>query len=160
MNVNETHIKICLNLIEDKLNWGSGKNWTTKDFKHLSEKIQKDTKVTLSVATLKRIWGKISYSSKPTITTLDALAQFIGFENWRSFENDQRNKSKLQPRRKSQALSFVPIGSLTKLGVLTAFLFLWGWSQFNASENRLEPLVFTDYQFSSKKWLGKEFPTL
>lgn len=158
MNVDKAQIESCLNLIEDKLNWGVGKNWTTKDFQHLSEKIREQTKVTLSVATLKRIWGKISYSSKPTITTLDTLAQFIGFENWRSFEQDQRDKNKLQPRGKSHALSFVPIGSLTKLGVLTTFLFLLGWSQFNASENRLEPLVFTDYQFSSKKMVREGVP--
>src|SRR5690606_28600948 len=31
-------------------------------------------------------WGKIKYDSKPTVTTLNALAKFNGFENWRSFQ--------------------------------------------------------------------------
>ncbi|PCJ97631.1 MAG: hypothetical protein COA50_04105 [Flavobacteriaceae bacterium] len=158
MDIDKAHIKSCLKLIENKLNWGSGENWSTKDFQNLSEKIQEETNVTLSVATLKRIWGKISYTSSPTITTLDALAQFVEFENWRTFEQRQRDESKSQSRKSSRAYSFVPIGSLTKLGVLISLLFLLGWSQFKVPENGLKPLVIEDYQFSSRKMVREGVP--
>ncbi|MEL6925773.1 MAG: hypothetical protein AAFO94_17135, partial [Bacteroidota bacterium] len=41
----------------------------------------------LSVTTLKRVWGKVNYQSSPSITTLDALARFIGHQNWVAFQN-------------------------------------------------------------------------
>jgi hypothetical protein len=34
---------------------------------------------------LKRIWGKVKYESRPTMTTLNTLARFIDFENWRAY---------------------------------------------------------------------------
>ncbi|HYF67752.1 MAG TPA: hypothetical protein VD884_06435 [Ohtaekwangia sp.] len=79
----------CRQLIEQKLGWGSSEIWTNQDFDVLSELIEKETKVTLSVATLKRIWGKVKYTSRPTTTTLDTLAQFIGYQNWRVFKLEQ-----------------------------------------------------------------------
>lgn len=39
----------------------------------------------LSVSTLKRLCGKVGYGSKPNTSTLDALAKYIGFEDWRTF---------------------------------------------------------------------------
>lgn len=76
----------CKTLIEEQLQWGNSDIWTNQDFETLSEKIEEVTKVNLSPVTLKRIWGKIKYESKPTITTLDTLVQFIGVENWRTFK--------------------------------------------------------------------------
>ncbi len=75
----------CRTLIEKKLGWGDPAAWATNDYELLGQKIQEVTNVNLSIATLKRIWGKIRYESRPTITTLNTLAQFLGFENWRAF---------------------------------------------------------------------------
>ncbi len=75
----------CRTLIEQKLGWGDPARWATNDYELLGQKIQEVTNVNLSIATLKRIWGKIRYDSRPTITTLNTLAQFLGFENWRAF---------------------------------------------------------------------------
>jgi hypothetical protein len=33
--------------------------------------------------------GKVKYESKPTITTLNALAKFMDFESWRDFRNSK-----------------------------------------------------------------------
>lgn len=76
----------CKSLIQAKLGWEDGGTWTNHDFQMLSEKIQTATNINLSVATLKRLWGKVKYESKPTITTLNTLSQFIGYENWRAFK--------------------------------------------------------------------------
>lgn len=82
-------VKKCLLIIEAKLTWGSSTGWTNYDFENLSEVIFVQTQVRLSATTLKRIWGKLKYDSKPTLTTLNTLAQFIGFEDWRSFKQSE-----------------------------------------------------------------------
>jgi hypothetical protein len=79
------YIEKCRELVEKRLAWGSSKNWQNQDFENLSERILEATEVSLSSSTLKRIWGKVSYNSTPHITTLNALAQFVGYENWRAF---------------------------------------------------------------------------
>ncbi len=84
-NSDDILLSKCLGLIEEKLNWGKSDAWTTKDFETLHDKIFEETKVRLSLATLKRLWGKVKYANKPTTTTLNTIAQFVGFENWRAF---------------------------------------------------------------------------
>lgn len=78
-------VKKCLNDIEATLNWGSSLQWSNYDFEKLSGAIEEKTGVLLSVTTLKRIWGKIKYDHSPTITTLNTLAKFLGFEDWREY---------------------------------------------------------------------------
>ncbi|AXE18684.1 hypothetical protein DR864_13435 [Runella rosea] len=75
----------CRALVEKKLNWGSSNDWSAQDFERLSERIAAETGVSLSATTLKRVWGKVKYDSVPTQTTLNALAQFLGYDNWRLF---------------------------------------------------------------------------
>lgn len=75
----------CLLHIEKNLGWGPSEKWTTLDYERLSEKIRQSTGVNLSVATLKRVWGKVRYESRPNATTLDTLARFAGFESWRNY---------------------------------------------------------------------------
>jgi len=81
-----SQITLCLQLIEQKLGWGSSADWATQDFERLSEKIALQTGVMLSISTLKRIWGKVKYESAPTLSTLNALASFLGHENWHVFK--------------------------------------------------------------------------
>lgn len=75
----------CRRRIEQQIALGASESWTTADYERLSEAILSKTGVRLSVTTLKRVWGKIRYDSSPTITTLNALAQYIGYANWQDF---------------------------------------------------------------------------
>lgn len=59
--------------------------WDTHDFKVLSESIHEETGTLLSISTLKRLSGRIHYKSKPNNSTLDALAMYTGYHDWRSF---------------------------------------------------------------------------
>lgn len=79
-------IKKCLKLIESKLNRGKSSEWTSYDFEKLSDDIQKNTGILLSVTTLKRLWGKLKYGNIPTTTTLNTLAKFAGYSDWREFK--------------------------------------------------------------------------
>ncbi|GAB3697373.1 hypothetical protein GCM10027592_21410 [Spirosoma flavus] len=76
----------CRQLIEEKVAWGNSEGWSTQDFEQLSERIAEQTNVALSVTTLKRVWGRVKYQSAPTATTLNALVQFVGYENWQQFK--------------------------------------------------------------------------
>jgi hypothetical protein len=88
----ESLIDKCLTGIEARLGWGDSGNWSNADFEKLSEVIQDKTGVALSVTTLKRIWGKVKYDNKPTVTTLNTLAQFSGFESWRVFVQQEEQQ--------------------------------------------------------------------
>jgi len=104
METDEQLLEKCKKLIEEKLGWGGSELWSHQDFKNLSDLIEEATNVRLSTATLKRIWGKVKYTSKPTITTLDTLARFIDIDNWRVFKlsnaeaNDQGHTAKTNAR--------------------------------------------------------------
>jgi len=85
-------VQQCLRRIEDNLGWGPSHEWHNDMFVELSEKIQKQTQVLLSPTTLKRLWGRVDYKSAPSITTLNTLAQYAGFQNWRDFKNQTKTK--------------------------------------------------------------------
>lgn len=87
MNKEATSLKKCRHLIEEKLAWGSSECWQNQDFENLSERIFEETRIQLSTSTLKRLWGKIPYDSTPNLGTLNALAQFAGYDNWRVFSS-------------------------------------------------------------------------
>ena len=78
-------VKQLLSIIEQQLDWGESSRWQGKDFELLNELILKKTKVSLSASTLRRLWGRVEYNHLPSGTTLDTLARFAGFENWRIF---------------------------------------------------------------------------
>lgn len=85
MQTDETLIQQVKKLFEEKTGWGDSGKWTNQDFLQLSELILEQTGVTLSHVTLKRVWGKVKYDSLPNTHTLNTLAQFLGYDNWRDF---------------------------------------------------------------------------
>lgn len=78
-------LRQCREEIEARLGWGDPGSWTSQDFETLSEQIFTDTRIRISVSTLKRIWGRVNYTSEPNTATLNALAGFLSYENWRAY---------------------------------------------------------------------------
>ena len=81
----DTLLRLCRKQIETKLGRGDSAHWTTSDFGRLGEEVFEQTGISLSVNTLKRIWGRIDYRSVPNPTTLNALAGYLGYANWHTF---------------------------------------------------------------------------
>lgn len=85
MTISNQHIIQLRDLVETsagiKIN-------TSGDLQRLSELIEERVGYTLSISTLKRIWGKMSNDNKPRIATLDILAQFCGLSNYLAFLSD------------------------------------------------------------------------
>lgn len=159
----------CRSLIETKLGWGSADTWATRDFQTLCDKIETETGINLSVATLKRIWGKVRYTSKPTITTLDTLARFIGYENWRVFRVEfgvdekivspvtgerqvqtETTQAQTKPVRRRSYRSLIL--ACATLVVFSVFFFFKLKSSGSARES------VPSYEFTSKKILSSEVP--
>lgn len=167
MKVSEDEILFakCLNEIERKLNWGNSDGWTNQDFEVLGEKILAETGINLSIITLKRLWGRIRYNSKPTITTLNALANFIGYENWRSFkqvygaktESDVESLNSMQTPGTENNTQKTKIGFIATIAAVTAAICLVGYFVLlkNPGFGKINPSRFS---FSSKKMISEGLP--
>lgn len=86
-------VELLKERIEEKVQWGKSDAWGNYDFEKLADMITEDTGVALSVSTLKRIFGRVNYSSSPSLTTLNTLSKFLKYEDWRDFSNSQTGKS-------------------------------------------------------------------
>lgn len=139
-------IKKCLHQIEEKLGWGSSDNWHNDVFIELSKNIHEHTNVLLSPTTLKRVWGKVNYNSNPSINTLNTLAQFSGFKNWRDFKNSFEQTSNAKVRPKYSLPKFKVLGVTIVLAGLVASILI----AMRTNDSHLRKQDFTDVTFSSR----------
>lgn len=59
-----------------------------KDFIFLERQIQGYTQATISVSTLKRMWGYVTSNSKPSRYNLDVLSRMVGYTDWEAFASN------------------------------------------------------------------------
>ena len=155
LETDELMLNECRRQIENKLGWEDGEKWSTRDFETLSHKIHDATGVSLSIATLKRIWGKIKYDSKPTSTTLNTLARYLEYEDWRDFKRGKglngsgEHKEVLRPPAKKLS----PIWGIGALVVIAGITGAWLLS--SKGTRRYDP---NDFTFSSRKVVDMGVP--
>jgi len=145
--------EILLGLIEQKLDWGTSDTWLTKDFESLSQRIFDETGVSLSVSTLRRVWGKVASTHLPSGTTLDTLAKFAGFEDWRFFlkhqsVNTNKTIASSSPVQPAPPLRYWKTAVPLLFGIV--ILSLTGIIAFKNSKGRVKRLEVPTYRFSSK----------
>lgn len=58
---------------------------TPTDLNELSWTIQKKTGYTISLSSLKRLWGYVDYKSFPSPNTLNILSRFNDYDDWEDF---------------------------------------------------------------------------
>ena len=75
---------------------------TPKDFDYLRDCIYEQCHNLVSVSTLKRIWGYNKYENTPRDSSLDPIAQFIGYSNWEKFLQSISNETTEEPTAHSQ----------------------------------------------------------
>lgn len=96
--MNESHfLNLCKAAVEEKLNWPPSKDWRQRDYVNLISLIEKESGINLSLSTIKRIW-KVDYTGTPQPATLDALAKFIGYQDWLDFKTHQALNPKQSER--------------------------------------------------------------
>lgn len=78
----------CCKTIMQKIGPVAIEDWRVSDYNRLSSLLGKQTKVYLSVNTLKRLFGQLKTPQRyfPQKATRDALAQFIGYRDWQEYE--------------------------------------------------------------------------
>lgn len=137
-------VQKCLLEIEDKLGWGNSSSWHNDVFIELSETIQQNTHVLLSPTTLKRVWGRITYASAPSISTLNTLSQFAGYVNWRDFKNKAKTNKPSWLVQKVTANIGVIVGS----AALMTLVFISLYSMTGRSKPQV--IDAEDIQFTSQ----------
>jgi len=85
-NTDAVFIRQCTELIETRWQRGPSGEWKSYDFEKLSDEIFDVTGISLSISTLKRLFGKVSYHNLPSVHTLNTLARFAGFDDWNAFK--------------------------------------------------------------------------
>lgn len=72
-----------------------GKVVNVKNCQSLSELITERCGARISDSTLRRLWGLLPSSGKPSANTLDLLSQFVGYKSWENFCGDFESKNTL-----------------------------------------------------------------
>ncbi len=86
MSIKEAdYIKKCREQIEKSLNWLNTDELKQSDYQYFCDLVFEKTKTQLSLSTIKRFWDD-SYNKSFQITTLNALARFLDYENWHQFK--------------------------------------------------------------------------
>jgi hypothetical protein len=144
MSNEKRYLEKCRLLVEEKVGWGDSTQWQNQDFEALSERIYNETKVTLSVSTLKRIWGKVKYEGSPNLATLNALAQFVGYENWRAFTSLKQEVTQKASRKSSFINTHASKGVIMLVAIGAITILLW------ALQQKPKKLNYKDISFGSK----------
>ena len=91
------YITKCRKLIEENLNWLNDDSLNQSDFQYLCDLVFEKTQMQLSLSTIKRFWDS-SYNKSFQISTLNALAKFLDYENWHQFK--EKNYQEVVNKRK------------------------------------------------------------
>jgi hypothetical protein len=140
--------------VEKNSNRGPSPDWTNYDFDQLSELIFSTTEVKLSATTLKRIWGKVKYPHAPAVQTLNALARFVGYIDWRDFE---RKNSEEPATTKDSTETILPL-QRKRSKIIPKYVFgvlliaaLMGFTYFGFRQSDQHKINPADYSFSLDK---------
>lgn len=69
---------------------------TPYDFDFLTSAIWERCHANLSPSTLKRIWGYVHGVAMPRLSTLNILAQFLGYDSWKTYEQELKQCSGIE----------------------------------------------------------------
>ena len=69
---------------------------TPYDFDFLTSAIWERCHANLSPSTLKRIWGYVNGVAMPRLSTLNILAQFLGYDSWKTYKQEIKQRSGIE----------------------------------------------------------------
>ena len=152
----EDELALLKNKIEEHLNWGPMQGWNNYDFEKLSVLIQEKTNIVLSLSTLRRFFNKVKSSYAPSTTTVNALAQWLGYEDFRDFQaQNSHENGAIDHSRPSIPAESKPKGKVSNkflwwtgsiMGVLIVLLLLKALFQTDRAKENPQ-----NYTFSANK---------
>lgn len=161
----DKHLQYCLQRIEEKLNWGKSSSWKEPDFLQLSEIISKETEISISPQTLKRLYGKIKYKDyyNPQRATKDALVKFLGFDDWTAFiklskdkiDSEEQRRKLTFGKRKTYRITLLVISIVVPVLLLIAYTVKFKFSKDHKqtasfSFDTTDSVAFVPYTVSIK----------
>lgn len=123
MEDEKVFIELCKKQLAYRLNWPEGKALKQRDFEYLSAEISKQTKIELSTATLRRIWSN-NYKSLPQVHTLNAMAMYLGYEDWNDLKTQQDKPIIVEKTIRPQSLKWPLIATIATLSVILTAVIL------------------------------------
>lgn len=83
-------VRLCLEELCTKMGYADRTNISRSDFEHLCYLIEEETRVVISVSTMKRVFNE-KFERLPQLYTLDALTKYIGYSGWQEFKAKKVN---------------------------------------------------------------------
>ncbi len=156
-NDHSIYLEQCLREVERLVGRGDSNSWTTYDFEIISDAIFERTEVRLSVTTLKRLWGRLRYNSAPTLTTLNAIAKFAGYEDWRMFQQQAKTEDRPKTLPTTAARPAKKLRMFMGIGAV-AFVLAVGYLMFLSATNAKRQFDPTAFDFTADKMVSNGVP--
>lgn len=114
MSINITEVQAFTSYIEHQ----TGKKYQTPtDFEQLASDIFLKTKNHISISTLKRLWGYIERRNKVRKSTLDILANYVGYIDFNQYQQEQlKNRSSGYLSQRAILSSSLHTGAILEIG--------------------------------------------
>lgn len=125
----DKHINRLIHSVEAKTGWGNVMNWSDRKYQEICDLIFDASQIQISIATLKRITGKIETAEdyEPSESSLDAISVYLGYKGWYSF---RKPAGKVKVNR-----SFIYI-SLAVIFLLAGAYLSWRFIQPGIDEDK------------------------
>jgi len=85
-------VRLCLDELCAKMGYIDRSKISQSDLEHLCYLIEENTKIVISLSTLKRVFIE-KFDRLPQIATLDALTKFLGYSGWQDFKSRKINSA-------------------------------------------------------------------
>jgi len=85
-------VSLCIAELCQAAGFADDENLVQRDLQFLCDSIESKTGVLISLSTIKRLLNG-QFSRLPQIATLDAMAIFLGYQNWHGFKSDKSQKT-------------------------------------------------------------------
>lgn len=85
-------VKTCVNRIFKQLGFENTDHLAQRDFEYFCNEIEAKTGILISLSTAKRLLNG-QFSKLPQIATLNAIANYLGYDNWQKFKHEIKASS-------------------------------------------------------------------
>jgi hypothetical protein len=89
MSDKDKYVKLLTGDVEERLGRGM---LSPKDFEYLHGIIASELNESVSVSTLKRLWGYSKYLSSPSVSILSILCRLVGYRDWEDYRANREKE--------------------------------------------------------------------
>lgn len=146
------YLKLCIKKIEEKYHpAGVNVQMKQRDFEYLIDLIEENSRIKLSVSTLKRLWRNRT-DQNPHPSTLNGLSSLLGYKDWLDFKLQNSGKKQFKEGNGSKTGKYVLV---VLSSVIVIILVVVGLINFNQPERKNH---FEEVEFSASNTVAKGVP--